>query len=147
MLRKPHFCALIRLRKLKLTVSIKPGSMSAKHLWSVYGKSLSHSSVKVGPLQPGRHGARETVSRPRSWEDIWILYKQFYMDEFGYRKRNSLGNSAISWLNCATAQILSKHLSSDFWLEDNLSFCLLLFHLKMPVPQREPITGFSILNL
>lgn len=93
-------------------------------------KSLFYSSVKAGPVQPGRHGARETVSRPRSWEDILIFYKQIYMDECQYRKRNSLGNTAISWLNCAIAQMLSKHLSSDFWLEGNLSF-LFLLQLKM----------------
>lgn len=126
MLKKPQFCALVSLRNFKLIHCIKPGSKSAKQLWSVLGKSLSRSCVKAGPVQTGRHGARKAMhdlsSRASSWGDVWISYRKIYTGKAGYR--NSLGNSALSWLNYVTAQILSKQLLSAFWVEDNLSFLL-----------------------
>lgn len=117
-----------QLEELKLTHCVKPASKSAKQLWSVLGESLSCSCVKAGPVQTGRHGARKAMhdlsSRPSSWGDVWISYRKIYTGKAGYRKRNSLGNSALSWLNYVTSQILSKQLLSAFWVEDNLSFLL-----------------------
>lgn len=136
-LRKPQFCALVIVRKFKLIHCIKSGSKSAKQLRSVLGKSLSHSCVKAGPVQPGRHGATKTMhnlsSRPSSWADVWTSYTNIYTGKAGYRMRNSLGSSALSWLNYVTAQILSKQLLSAFWVEGNLSF-LLLFSTTLKQP-------------